>query len=417
MKMANPVTASWVLFLILLHEAEQTVFLSAENANQVMQRHKRANFMLVEEILPGNLERECLEERCNYEEAREYFEDKGKTDMFWPTYFGGRQCSSSPCLNNGNCTDTIRSYRCNCAEGYKGTVCQFANNECYPQMSDGCQHFCTPGYDTYYCSCAEGYDLGKDDKSCIPTEPYVCGRVLEQNVEVQGNASNQTETRKDQFPWQVLLVDSGGREFCSGAILNTLFVLTTAECTSMHSDFKVAIGMVGMTAADGQRQMISVHQMHTHRRYSKEKGENDIALLQLSKPIEYNTHRLPICIPEKDFAEHVLIPQQVGIISALRLQEEDVLDSLPLQFQVTYLQKEMCEALLNITHTNRRFCGYSQEIINGTLAGGGVFAAKQNDTWFLTGITGSWSIQGSNLNVVLFTKVSRYITWFNEIMK
>lgn len=42
-------------------------------------RSKRANRFLLEEILPGNLERECVEEFCSYEEAREYFEDNAKT--------------------------------------------------------------------------------------------------------------------------------------------------------------------------------------------------------------------------------------------------------------------------------------------------------------------------------------------------
>lgn len=42
-------------------------------------RSKRANMFLVEEMLQGNLERECIEEICSYEEAREYFEDTAKT--------------------------------------------------------------------------------------------------------------------------------------------------------------------------------------------------------------------------------------------------------------------------------------------------------------------------------------------------
>ena len=48
-------------------------------AHSVFLRSKRANMFLVEEILQGNLERECHEERCDYEEAREYFEDNEKT--------------------------------------------------------------------------------------------------------------------------------------------------------------------------------------------------------------------------------------------------------------------------------------------------------------------------------------------------
>jgi len=45
----------------------------------VFLRPSRANSFFIEEILQGHLERECYEEYCSYEEAREYFEDTPKT--------------------------------------------------------------------------------------------------------------------------------------------------------------------------------------------------------------------------------------------------------------------------------------------------------------------------------------------------
>ena len=54
------------------------VFLPRDQAHGVLQRVRRANSFL-EEMKKGNLERECLEEACSYEEAREVFEDTEKT--------------------------------------------------------------------------------------------------------------------------------------------------------------------------------------------------------------------------------------------------------------------------------------------------------------------------------------------------
>lgn len=48
------------------------VFASSERAHQVLRIRKRANSFL-EELGPGNLERECREEACDFEEAREIF--------------------------------------------------------------------------------------------------------------------------------------------------------------------------------------------------------------------------------------------------------------------------------------------------------------------------------------------------------
>lgn len=55
-----------------------SVFLGKDDANSLLQRFRRANAYL-EEMKGGNLERECVEEICDYEEAREVFEDDTKT--------------------------------------------------------------------------------------------------------------------------------------------------------------------------------------------------------------------------------------------------------------------------------------------------------------------------------------------------
>uniref|UniRef100_A0A803T345 Gla domain-containing protein n=1 Tax=Anolis carolinensis TaxID=28377 RepID=A0A803T345_ANOCA len=47
--------------------------------HNVLVRYKRHNSGFLEEIRQGNLERECIEEVCDYEEAREVFEDDKKT--------------------------------------------------------------------------------------------------------------------------------------------------------------------------------------------------------------------------------------------------------------------------------------------------------------------------------------------------
>ncbi|XP_044526095.1 transmembrane gamma-carboxyglutamic acid protein 1 isoform X1 [Gracilinanus agilis] len=73
---------------------EGRVFLTEEKANSVLKRHPRANGFL-EEIRQGNIERECKEEVCTYEEAREAFENDVKTKEFWDTYTKEHQGESS----------------------------------------------------------------------------------------------------------------------------------------------------------------------------------------------------------------------------------------------------------------------------------------------------------------------------------
>lgn len=63
-----------VSFLSLLF----LVSLSPHEANQFLSRHRRAN-QVFEETKQGHLERECVEEKCTKEEAREVFENDPET--------------------------------------------------------------------------------------------------------------------------------------------------------------------------------------------------------------------------------------------------------------------------------------------------------------------------------------------------
>uniref|UniRef100_A0A3B5MD65 Coagulation factor IXa n=1 Tax=Xiphophorus couchianus TaxID=32473 RepID=A0A3B5MD65_9TELE len=53
----------------VLYLAPNNVLLSEKTADSFLKRHKRENTGRFEEFLPGNLERECIEEKCNLEES------------------------------------------------------------------------------------------------------------------------------------------------------------------------------------------------------------------------------------------------------------------------------------------------------------------------------------------------------------
>ena len=59
-----------------------TVFVDEVGANLFLSRHLLFNRFDFEMFVPGNLERECYEEVCTYEEAREVFENVPDTVEF-----------------------------------------------------------------------------------------------------------------------------------------------------------------------------------------------------------------------------------------------------------------------------------------------------------------------------------------------
>lgn len=75
-----------LLHITSAEDKSKEVFVEEEEANTFLGRHLLFNRFDFEIFTPGDLERECYEEVCNYEEAREVFENVPATDAFWKKY-------------------------------------------------------------------------------------------------------------------------------------------------------------------------------------------------------------------------------------------------------------------------------------------------------------------------------------------
>ncbi|XP_034462626.1 coagulation factor IXb [Hippoglossus hippoglossus] len=161
----------------ITEENTEAVFVSQQAAHAVLHRQRRYNSGLFEEVKQANLERECKEETCSYEEAREVFENNEKTDEFWAVYIDGDQCNPNPCHNEATCQDGIGSYVCWCQSTFGGKNCEIELTKQCSVNNGGCSHFCGMQGEIPVCRCTAGYSLGPDRRTCRPTGPFSCGQV------------------------------------------------------------------------------------------------------------------------------------------------------------------------------------------------------------------------------------------------
>ncbi|XP_070703765.1 transmembrane gamma-carboxyglutamic acid protein 2 [Pempheris klunzingeri] len=87
-----------VLSLLLLahssvtsrHAPGDPVLVDEQSATSFLSRSLLYNSWDFELVMADSLERECVEEMCTYEEAREVFEDDAQTEVFWNDYVNGQ---------------------------------------------------------------------------------------------------------------------------------------------------------------------------------------------------------------------------------------------------------------------------------------------------------------------------------------
>ncbi|NP_476441.2 growth arrest-specific protein 6 precursor [Rattus norvegicus] len=198
-----------LLLLLLASESSHTVLLRAREAAQFLRPRQRRAYQVFEEAKQGHLERECVEEVCSKEEAREVFENDPETDYFYPRYQEcmrkyGRpedknpnfatcvknlpdQCTPNPCDKKGTqlCQDLMGNFFCLCKDGWGGRLCDKDVNEC-SQKNGGCSQVCHNKPGSFQCACHSGFSLQSDNKSCQDidecTDSDTCGDARCKNL-------------------------------------------------------------------------------------------------------------------------------------------------------------------------------------------------------------------------------------------
>uniref|UniRef100_A0A3P8ZAH8 coagulation factor Xa n=1 Tax=Esox lucius TaxID=8010 RepID=A0A3P8ZAH8_ESOLU len=452
-----------------------SVFLNRDYATQVLNRQRRANSPF-EEWRQGNMERECVEERCDKEEAREIFEDNERTDEFWNKYYDGDACESKPCVHNGVCKDGISTYTCFCNAGFQGFNCEIAIPELCENKNGGCAHFCKVKKASVECSCADGYYLDSDGKSCLSNEDFKCGFVISKNtrssfiylpnntatnatremegpimetswnvtiekeiqvtleddrideakevpiyaeIRAQTRIVNGEECPPGECPWQAFLLNHEDRGFCGGTILNKYFILTAAHCMNQTRSFYVVLGEFDTEVKEGREAVHQVEQVFIHKAYISATYHNDIALIMLREPIKFTQYILPACLPDANFAENVLMKQPDGMVSGFgRVGETKQPSTLLLRLSVPYVPRATC--LQSSAHkiSNRMFCaGYDKEKKDACQGdSGGPHVTRYKETWFVTGVV-SWGEGCAREGKYgIYTQVSKYIEWIRTVM-
>ncbi|XP_035854260.1 protein Z, vitamin K-dependent plasma glycoprotein b isoform X3 [Sander lucioperca] len=342
-------------FLQVLIQGEE-VF-RAGQTQDVFLRSKRANSFLLEELLQGNLERECYEEACSYEEAREYFENTPKTNAFWTRYVDGDQCESAPCLHGGNCSDRVGGFLCSCPAPHHGPVCQLGGAEkpatarqtttaelvkCPTEGPTACHQLCTASQRSFTCSCMPGFKLQRDGQSCLPEVAFPCGRLPDKFH------TTESICRHGNCPWQVSLFSSRGVELCGGVVLGRRSVLTAARCLFPDSqpDLRPSNFAVGI----GANKKVPVQALYVHESFRRDHQDNNLAILELSRPLNFSPALIHLCLPEKDFSENILMHAGKTGVAAQRGGRRTQ--------TLVHVTPDECRGRVNASHrlSNKMFC-------------------------------------------------------------
>ncbi|XP_035383754.1 vitamin K-dependent protein C [Electrophorus electricus] len=381
--------------LILLWAAtalSMSVFYSSPKAHMLL-RSRRANSFL-EELKPPSKERECVEERCDFEEAREIFHTREATLEFWTVYEGSTASNCS--VNNG-----------------------------------GCHHDCYERNDRHgrYCTCIQGYQIHENSRECLPKSAQSCGQILtakssfatKRIVGLQPWLVGGEIGRKGESPWQALILNYKGHFHCGGVLIDERWVLTAAHCLERSLRFSIRLGDYLRFKHEGTEETIPVTNAIPHPNYNPMTADNDIALLHLNSPVKFNTYILPACLPSRSLAERVLHLNgtQTVVTGWGRENETTNRYSAALNYiTIPLVDPTECARHMTNNITQNVLCAGMLKVMKDACHGdsGGPMMTQYHNTWFLIGLVSWGEGCGRTDKLGIYTKVSNYLEWIESIV-
>lgn len=158
-----------------------------------------------------------------------------------------------------------------------------------------------------------------------------------------------------------------------------------------------------------------VKQVHVHPRFVAGRPDNDLAVIELSSSIRYNKDVIAVCLPEKDFAENVLMPLPTVITGWKEVKEVNSLQGSLTLNHVTYDTLPNClEAHPNLV-TNKMGCTLALANADCTMSSGSPLLTMYKEVLFLTGVVSQPPGADCSKGYIV-QKVSRYHGWLQSLM-
>ncbi|KAK5650379.1 hypothetical protein RI129_001408 [Pyrocoelia pectoralis] len=236
-----------------------------------------------------------------------------------------------------------------------------------------------------------------------------CGLTYKHNRIVGG-----VETQVNEYPWMVVLLN-GGRFYCGGSAINNKYVLTAGHCVNGISKDRLLAVFLDHDRSTSQETSTffrRISRIINHGAYGVGASyNNDIALLQLEQPLNFDGILKPVCLPlaGKSYSG------QIGIVTGWGATASQGSVSNKLQeVRVPILSHDDCQRTgYGKRVTENMICaGYPQGMKDSCQGdSGGPMHVVNGTNHFIVGIV-SWGEGCARPNYPgVYTRVNRYLTW------
>ncbi|CAL8110136.1 unnamed protein product [Orchesella dallaii] len=288
---------------------------------------------------------------------------------------------------------------------------------------------------TKYCQEDGQWSLGSRNFECrvdcgVPKSDYI------------GHVTNGRETDGAKWPWHGLIfIDIGGHNFtyiCGSTLVSKRILITAAHCMVDRQGnprnatlFKVLMAAMSniyhKNILDEEIQIFDITKIVVNSLFNPANFEADIAIIQLSRPVDVSDYVRPACYPTS-LAAHTevkhLSPGSIGEVVGFGYDETGQPSKTLREASLPVVSYKDCYEVSKIQHSSTQYCaGYTNgtAVCNGD-SGSGMFFMEDapQPRMYLQGLV-SHGNRDANSRLCdhnqysVFTKVASFKTWISDV--
>ncbi|XP_029166037.1 proclotting enzyme-like [Nylanderia fulva] len=239
------------------------------------------------------------------------------------------------------------------------------------------------------------------------------------------------EALPGRWPWMAAIFLHGSRRtefWCGGSLVGPHHILTAAHCTRDQRQrpfaarqFTVRLGDIDLERDDepSSPETYAVKEIHAHPKFSRVGFYNDIAVLELTRPVRRSPYIIPICLPQARFRGEPFAGARPTVVGWGTTYYGGKESTVQRQAVLPVWRNEDCNAAYFQPITSNFLCaGYSQggkDACQGD--SGGPLMLRVEGRWTQIGIVSFGNKCGEPGYPGVYTRVSEYTDWIKNNMK
>ncbi|KAK2580753.1 hypothetical protein KPH14_011378 [Odynerus spinipes] len=239
------------------------------------------------------------------------------------------------------------------------------------------------------------------------------------------------EALPGRWPWMAAIFLHGSKRtefWCGGSLIGPRHVLTAAHCTRDQRQrpfatrqFTVRLGDIDLERDDepSSPETYTVKAIHAHPKFSRVGFYNDIAVLELNRPVKKSPYVIPICLPQGRFRGEAFAGARPTVVGWGTTYYGGKESTVQRQAVLPVWRNEDCNAAYFQPITSNFLCaGYSQggkDACQGD--SGGPLMLRAEGRWMQIGIVSFGNKCGEPGYPGVYTRVTQYLDWIKGNIK